>query len=154
MAESKPNLNYSENDKSLQYKDHNEFFEIFFQLRKQFLRDLHEFYINQNETTKSVVIGTMLGLIRWTGSQLGKVLDVNEMRTKVIRLGNSREYPKLYLQLDDLFLEISKAHESCELIPKIKIDVEDENAKFWKDEEHRAIREIKKGFYDILMQDG
>ena len=56
-------------------------------------------------------------------------------------------------KLEELAEHIFSIFESAELIPKIKKQEEDENAKFWKEEEHKGLREIKKGFYDILISE-
>ena len=158
----KPELNFGENDLSLMYKDHKDFFVKMHELRALFVEKIAESTF-EVQALKDAYI-TFNALVDWTSSYIDKSsikLDKNKKNTEFMDekleeiekliVNGKRKPAKVELRL--YFRKLNDCFESSELLPKINQQQEDENQKFWKDEEHKAMKEVKKAFYDIMVVD-
>lgn len=151
MNEDKPPIKTNFDESTLDYKLHQDFFELLFQYIRNYEEAMADFYTDTKAGIKA--FKELIKLISFTSAHIKKKIDIEEVKIrrdeihKSLKQGKTSDARKA---MENLAEEIFMIFERTELIPKVKHE-EDENAKFWKDEENKAIREVKKGFYDILM---
>ncbi len=159
MAQNKPELNV-DNDPNLIYKDHNEFFRIFFDLRTKSVINLTESVFNPNLI--KATYESFYAIVEWTSEYLEANLTEIDNRmvgvaTNIRKLSTLEGNKKYQLQLEiikelrKISRDLAKEHQRHELIPKIKVEEENENKRFWKDETNKAMQQAKKDFYDIII---
>lgn len=161
MGEQNNNNNpkYRDNT-SLEYKNHDEFFDKFYTLRTDLITSIalcNDYLSNNNPKLPSQMNYTITALdtfIIWSYSQLKRGgmdekqlnKDLNLIRKEIL----SKDYGRAYDNIKNIFTQVSEIHEKTELIPRINV-TENENEKFWRDEDNKAMKEIKKAFYDVLL---
>lgn len=147
-------------DISLMYKDHKDFFVKMHDLRAKFVVEIAESSFEPKNLRQA--FQTIEALVDWTSSYIQKSSikfnkdkdnityfdETLEEVSKEIKMNKNNEAKK---NLKNLFRNLNSCFENSELLPKINIGVEDENSKFWREEEHAAMKEIKKAFYDVLV---
>lgn len=150
--ENKPQFEFA--DASLDFKLHQDFFELLFQYIKDYENAMADTYTDAKAGIKA--FKELTKLISFTSPHISHKADIKEIKAKRDAIHEQLKKNKpvdARNKLEELAEHIFSIFESAELIPKIKKQEEDENAKFWKEEEHKGLREIKKGFYDILISE-
>ena len=129
MREEKNN-NYTqiEGDTRLEFKQHNEFFQRYYAIRFEFIRDL---ILTSTDINKvKAAYDSLNALIKWTSSQLKKAgMDLDELKKDMkttFNLIKRRDYVLAVDKLETLFDKVSEVHEKGEIIPKVHINEKDE----------------------------
>ena len=144
-------LVFDESETSLNFKEHKLFFEKFFELRTNYILASNMLFSDLTSKNVGLVIGSLLSLIDWTTSHLEKKVKVKDLKERIVTLSRSKDLIKIYQGLDEVFKQISKAHEECELLPKVIVSEEDSKIKFWREEETMSLKELKKAWYDMFL---
>jgi hypothetical protein len=137
---------------TLNYKEHHLFFEDYYLLKKEFITKIGECHsdislIPEAYTKLSSFIISVI-------AQLQLKVDFTQIqknKNEVFNLINNKKDPLMIInKMIQVYSDTCKICMDLELEPKPKVIEDSEEVKFWKDEEHRGLREIKKGFADVL----
>ena len=136
------------------YKDHREFFERFFKLRSDFFENWSMSYLDPEHIP--IAFQKFISLINWSSSQTKdyEILSL-ENRQKVrnrIKTLISQKKPSEALDVMEEYMDkVSVCQEEVQILPKVqKPEEEDQIEKFWREEKHKGLKNIKKGFIDVL----
>lgn len=140
-------------DTFIEYKQHNEFFREYYMLRANFVQ-LHAESISDLKLVRKTY-EILYALTNWTISQLinidnTKVEEINKRLKETFKLISQQKLIIAREQLEEIFIDLSKIHEESELIPKVRKNFEDQNKKFWEEENNRGMKEMKKAFFDLF----
>lgn len=143
--ENKDNLAIKTN---LQYKEHGNFFNDFFTLRKIAYGHLAETITNPKrfpELYKSTLI-----LVEYASSYISDIESIDQDLQDIDKLTSINKTNEAIKKVKHLLRKITQEHEASELLPQKKAE-DIKTQKFWREEEHRAIRNMKKAFHDIFF---
>lgn len=136
---------------SLMFKDHQPFFNQLFEYRGAYLtaysKALHD------RSNINLAFENLMNFVNCAISQILMVEDITELNKKKNKLLDhlsKKNYGALYGGMDELYIEVSKILQRLGILPDPKVDVETEETKFWRSEEHEGLKNIKKGFMDVL----
>lgn len=122
-------VNENIQESSLEYKEHQEFFTEYYEIRRLFVRKLAE----SNTDLKLVrqIYELLSALIDWSNSQLRKVnpdklKEIEERLEETFKQIQANKAIAARNELKQIFYEISDMHEESQLIPKIEIKKADE----------------------------
>lgn len=139
-------------DTTLNYKEHHLFFEDYYLSKKEFIKSISECHadislIPEAYTKLNAFIITVIAQI-----QIKKQFkEINDKKNALFESVNKKKNPLIVINdMTLLFSEVCQICMELELEPKPIIKEDPEEVKFWKDEEHQGLREIKKAFQDIL----
>jgi len=146
------NLNKKED--GLIFKEHREFFINFFQKRDDFLSSFAMAKIDKDELKDSFLL--LNYLIESTSPYIlkeDKDKDVDKKIKEIESIINvSTEHDNCYNKIKSLHREISLLQVKAEILPKPLLAYDNEKENFWRGEENKAMKEIKKAFYDIVLK--
>lgn len=144
-------LQKEQEQSSLGYKEHGLFFDKYYALRDLYVSSWLESLDNPDKYIR-IAFKSLGGVMKWTNSQISKFTDYDKLQSdyiKIITLIDTKQNSKALNEMDRIFKLISDLHERGELTPKVKLEKED-HSQFWRDEKNTALKQLKKGFYDIL----
>ena len=158
MGEKEKNNIVFRDNTNLEYKNHDDFFNRFYQTRWDLINSIVQVSetINNKIDLKQLeyTIDSLEALILWSYSQLRRggadLNKIKDMKKEIIKLIGQKKYKTAIEEIKVLFEYISEIHEKTELIPRISVQ-EKENERFWREEKNKAMKEVKKAFYDVLM---
>lgn len=140
------------NDTNLTYKDHQEFFNDYYNYKKTFIQNISGCYIDITLIPETAI--SLSTFIMSNYAQLQVRLEFSDLEKKqktIFKMIKDKNKPeKIIEQMKALFSEIILICSNLELEPKPTEEFDTEEVKFWKEETHKGLREIKKGFIDIL----
>lgn len=144
------------NDTFLQYKDHKDFFDKYYELRDQTNDALSEFILDKNKAKDTLKL--ILKLINWVNNYVKDLESLRKEYFEIVKyyqetkLFDEEEKEKFFEDVHKLWDKISDENKVFELLPKPQEHLEDEAEidKFWKSEEIPKLREAKKAFSDML----
>jgi predicted RNase H-like nuclease (RuvC/YqgF family) len=148
------NNNLVTKDNGLIFKEHREFFINFFQKRDDFLSSFAEAKYDHNELKDTFLI--LNYLIEATSPYIltkdSKDKIDNCLKEISEILSDKSKHEDCFNKIKDLHREISTLQVRSEILPKPLRELENEQEQFWKGEESRAMREMKKAFYDVVLK--
>lgn len=115
------NQNSTNNDSRIEYKEHSEFFETYYQLRNKTL--MYFSLTRTNPSNMIKLIDSLSDLFRWTNAQLNAITDIKEIRSelnKLYILHKNNEINKCFSSCENFFDLLSSLQMDTELIPKVK----------------------------------
>lgn len=136
---------------NLQFKEHTHFFDDYFELRKVAFNFLAKAITD--DTKIPDLYQSVLILVEYTSTYISNVDFLDEKVKnidKLIVLKRKDKNKEAILEIKKLLRLISSEHESSELLPQKRSD-DVSTQKFWKEEEHKALRNMKKAFHDIFF---
>lgn len=146
--------NGNSEDISLMFKDHKDFFDGYYDLRTRVNNLLAGFLLDVS--LRKDLLKNLFQLINWASNY---IKDLDDLRTKYFKLteikgeklNTSEGKKKFYDDILVIWDVISNDNQLFELLPKPDVKIHDsEEEKFWKEEDHIGLKQIKKGFIDIL----
>jgi len=115
------NQNSTDDDSRIEYKEHSEFFETYYQLRNKTL--MYFSLTRTNHSNMIKLIDSLSDLFRWTNAQLNAITDIKEIRSelnKLYILHKNNEINKCFSSCENFFDLLSSLQMDTELIPKVK----------------------------------
>ena len=115
------NQNSTDDDSRIEYKEHSEFFETYYQLRNKTL--MYFSLTRTNPSNMIKLIDSLSDLFRWTNAQLNAITDIKEIRSelnKLYILHKNNEINKCFSSCENFFDLLSSLQMDTELIPKVK----------------------------------
>jgi len=147
-------------DKSegLMFKEHREFFITFFQKRTDFLEVFALAKGDHEELKESYLI--LIYLIESTSAYIiknnedGSVNDEIDEELEVISkiIKDKTKHDECHKKIKLLHRKVSLLQVDAEILPKPLLKQENENEQFWRGEDKKAYKEMKKAFYDVVMK--
>ena len=136
---------------ALEYKDHNEFFVKFYELRTKLVFNLSKQALEYDKKGMRELYVALVDLVEWTSdyincTEIDKKLDIIDVEiTRVSKLPdnyNGDLLGKIYKKIKSVWREVSLQHNKNELIPRVQVNLEEEDP--YKDEENAAKKLMKK----------
>lgn len=136
------------------FKEHREFFINFFQKRDDFLSAFALAKYDEEELKDSYNI--LVYLIESTSAyifkeDIEKEID-NELEEIEKILKDNSQHQECYNKIKELHRKVSSLQVQAEILPKPILSSENEQEKFWRGEDNKAMKEMKKAFYDVVMK--
>ena len=132
----------------LQYKEHGDFFDDYFRIRKT------AFILLSKSITKPSLISDLyenvITLIDFTSNYIADISEIDDMVKEIDILMKQRNNKKALEKFRQILRLINHKHEESDVLPQK--NVEDTNQKFWRTEESKAMKEMKKAYYDVFMK--
>jgi hypothetical protein len=75
--------------------------------------------------------------------------DIDEISNLI---KDKKNHDNTFKKIKALHRKVSEYQVKSEILPKPILAEEDEGANFWKKEENKAMKEMKKVFYDTVMK--
>ena len=142
-------MNYEEKIKTqLQYKEHGDFFDDYFRIRRTAFILLSK-SITDNKQIHNLY-ENVLTLIDFTSNYIADISDIDNIVKEIYDLMHKKNTKDAFTKFRELLRLINKKHEESDVLPQK--NVEDVNKRFWRDEESRAMKEMKKAFFDVFMK--
>lgn len=132
----------------LLYKEHGEFFNDYFTIRRNAFVLLAKSISNTKNITD--LYEGVITLIDFTSNYIEDISSIDAMIKEIDVLMSARDNKKALIKFREVLRLINKKHEESDVLPQKNID-DRKFSHFWRDEEHRAIRALKKGYHDIFM---
>jgi hypothetical protein len=148
--------NQKDGDTSLEFKQHKPFFDELYQLRIAHTHKVAEFLSDDSSMTRQEILNSFYALIDWTNAQIkaygGNVLSLKKQISNALLIKDTHQ---CYEALDSVYQEISHIQAQTELLPKVqkKNNYENQKVKFWVEEETQAIKELKKAWADVFIEE-
>lgn len=146
-------------DTSLLFKDHREFFEVYFSLRSNSIMLLTKSKGNKSQSKE--LIDTLQAFIDWTSNYIS-ILDDSKDSFNNIILGIDSLFSKACIKLQkensyydgleimrEIIRMLNKEHEKFELLPKPMIEKERQREE-WEKIQNEADKNIVKGALDFI----
>lgn len=148
----------NDNDISLEYKNHDVFFNEYFEIRKNLNKAISEFLNNTSKEKVKEIIEYLNRFINWSSNY---IQDIDDKRKKIDEISqmlphhektiNRNSAWSIYDKINDTWDSISKDNQIYEILPKPHVSDKDlELEEFWRNEESISVREAKKAFVDLL----
>jgi hypothetical protein len=121
--------NNDEDNSSLQYKEHREFFQKFFDIRTAFTSTLAQCSLTPKDSLLKELYEYLSAIIDWTDPYIINNKNVDKMlediENKIYKASKIRENQKMnkdiVKDIRTLFRLISKDHEKNEIIPRLQV---------------------------------
>lgn len=147
------NIDMSKNfeETNLAYKDHQRFFDDYYDFKKLFNK-----YLLGATFDYSLVEEAYISLFQFINNAIAQITlvkdknELNKAKTKITNLIVNKKQSEALDEMEKLFQEVCDICMLLELEPKPENKQDSEEVKFWKEETHKGLREIKKGFMDVL----
>lgn len=136
---------------NLEYKQQQEFFEVIYEYFREYQENYAEFYTN--EKAGITVFKSLIKLVSASKAQIAKNVDMTEIESdmeNVAKLLKGTEPTETRKAINELSTKVFGAFEKLGISPTIH-EEQDKLSKFWRDEEHAGLREMKKAFFDSFM---
>lgn len=144
------------NNKSyLNYKEHGDYFDDYFLIRKRAFALLAESIRDANKIP--LLYESVVTLIEYTSNYIHNLAEVDKKLEEIDKIYvKNQNKPKSYElvpKFRDLLRMINDEHEKSDIIPQKSTDY-DIMEQFWREEESVAMQQMKKAFYDLFMKNG
>jgi hypothetical protein len=133
----KKNFQQENNTDGLQYKEHREFFQKYFDLRLSFTATLAQCSLTPTIDTVKELYEYLYGIIEWTNTYIIDLEPVDKKLKEIERAiynanktKNKSEYKVIVSNMKEVFRMVNKDHEMNEIIPRLQVKEKDP----WADE--------------------
>jgi len=145
-------------DTSLLFKDHREFFEIYFSMRSKTIMLLTQ--AKRNKQQSNELIDTLQALIDWTSNYISTLDDIKENGKLILgidslfnkacnEITSKDKYYNGLTTIRKIIRLLNKEHEKYELLPKPMIE-EERQKEEWEKIQNDADKNIVKGAMDFI----
>lgn len=132
----------------LQYKEHGDFFDDYFSIRKTAFLLLSKSITNPKMIPD--LYENVITLIDFTSNYIADISEIDTIVKEIDALMFKKKEKDALIKFRELLRLINKKHEESDVLPQK--NVEDANSKFWRNEESKAMKEMKKAFFDVFMK--
>jgi hypothetical protein len=140
-------MSSSDDGVDLKYKEHHHFFETYFRY-KDAAFTLKSGGLNDPKMLIEAFKATIT-LIDYTSNYISDLATIDKKITTINDLLMKKNNIKAWEELGEVLRLINQEHENCDLLPK-KNKNDKPLQEFWRSENNRALREIKKAFTEVL----
>jgi len=148
----------NDNDISLEYKNHDVFFNEYFEIRRNLNKAISEFLNNTSKDKVKEIIEYLNRFINWSsnyiqniGEKRKKINEISQMLPHQGKTIDRNSAWEIYTKINETWDSISEDNKIYELLPKPQVSDKDlELEEFWRNEESISVREAKKAFVDLL----
>ena len=151
MANDNVDMTKNFEETNLSFKDHQRFFNDYYDFKKQFNK-----YLLGATFDYSLVEEAYISLFQFINNAIAQITlvkdkkELNEVKNNITNLIVNKKQSLALEEMEKLFQEVCDICMKLELEPKPENKEDSEEVKFWKEETHKGLREIKKGFMDVL----
>jgi len=133
---------------NLEYKEHSDFFEDYFIFKKQTFVLLSESITDQRKIPE--LYQRLRTLINYTSNYIPDIKEI-DADLKVVDGLMVKDKKQALRMCESILRKLNDKHEQTAILPQ-KATSYDEKEAFWRNEESRAMKELKKAFYDVFMK--
>lgn len=133
----------------LAYKEHGDFFEDYHLIRKRAFVLLAEAITDKNKVKE--LYKTIITLVDFTSNYMYDISEVDELLLEIDKLMAKNRYVEAISEMRQVLRKINTKHEASAILPQKSMNF-DEKEKFWRDEESKGMKEMKKAFFDVFMR--
>ena len=137
-------------DTSLDFKEHSDFFEKYFELRYKFIEAMSEMTFSNDKAAFSNLYKDLLKLVDWTTVYINNTdiyTDLDKLKTSIITFNrqDTAKAKTLSSNFRNILKLINKDHERHEILPKVRLDAKPDYLTEKEDKIRDALRA-----YEIL----
>jgi hypothetical protein len=133
----------------LEYKQHNDFFGDYFIFKQRAFVLLSECISDKGKI--KLLCETLMTLVNYTSNYIDDITEVDKLMNELKRLLQLNKSADVINKAQEILRLLNEKHESSALLPQKQTQY-NENEKFWRDEETKAMKQLKKAFYDVFMK--
>lgn len=134
---------------NLEFKDHREFFGDFMAIRKTAFILLAESMSDKSKVPE--LYKAVNTLIDFSSNYIHNIDECDQLINHIDKLLAKKDFTLAVKEIKKLLRLVNSSLEKTAILPQ-KSDNYDVNEKFWRDEESKAMQEMKKAFYDVFMK--
>lgn len=138
--------NENKNNGSLEYKNQDPFFIDYYDYRRKALNSKQKVLLGERQE----FLLNISSFLDYSVDYIYNYEEKTEMIEELLKKYKSMENGEFRKKINILWKAISADHVKFEILPKPAILEDEEINKYWKDEEHKGIRELKKVTTDIF----
>jgi len=146
-----------EDNTSLEYKDHRDFFEDYFKFRREFILGLSALSFSNDKKGFTELYKSLNALIDWTNNyifneNIDKLLKELNKDIIIFNSANTILAKELIVKFRKIIKLINVDHEKAEILPKKMIGEISEEDKYYYEEQVHPLKYAKKAFTDLLLK--
>lgn len=137
------------NNTSLLYKNQDPFFIDYYEYRREAIKAKANILIDNSNYRKEAIL-TINSLIDFTVGYVNNFKDKKETIKELMAEYKDPEFSQFTEKFNNLWEELAQDHINYEILPKPQMQEDKDLEEYWKSENHKAVRELKKVTTDIF----